>query len=41
MSSEPGRALALECAAAARLVLILGDADTGKTTLTAGHEVNA
>jgi polynucleotide 5'-hydroxyl-kinase GRC3/NOL9 len=35
MSSEPGRALALERAAAARVILILGDTDTGKTTLTA------
>jgi polynucleotide 5'-hydroxyl-kinase GRC3/NOL9 len=35
MSSEPGRALALERAAAARLILILGDTDTGKTSLTA------
>ena len=35
MSSELGRALALERAAAARLILILGDTDTGKTSLTA------
>lgn len=35
MSSEPGRALVLERAAAARLILILGDTDTGKTSLTA------
>jgi polynucleotide 5'-hydroxyl-kinase GRC3/NOL9 len=35
MSREPGRALALERAAAARLILILGDTDTGKTSLTA------
>ena len=35
MSSDPGRALALERAAAARLILILGDTDTGKTSLAA------